>query len=171
MKRIRTVSPLLFALGALLPAGSATGYVLLSPQRTWDCPPSFTVDDTGIASITDGDGGALAVVSAINSIYTTSDSWNNAGAARIVSAHKGSTAAYSLGDGVPMIKFSDPLGACTGNCLAVTFTGYYSQRVAGVSSWKIDDADISTKTWPSPGPRRPRTPTARAAPARSTSKA
>lgn len=154
MKRIHIVSPILVGLGALLLAGSATGFVLLSPHRTWDCPPNYTVDETGIASITDGDGGASRVVNAINAVTTTSDSWNNAGAGKIVSAHKGSTASFSLGDGVPMIKFSDPTNLCTGNCLAATFHLYYTERAPGSSSWKIYDADIVTNlsfNWTSQG--------------------
>lgn len=141
MKRIHIVTPMAFVLCAVLTAGGALGFTLLSPNRTWSCPPSFTVDDTGIASIADTDGGAARVVSAINSI---DDSWNGAGSARIVSSHKGSTAGFTLGDGSPMIKFGDPLSSCTGNCLAATYIGYYSERVAGSSSWKIDDADIVT---------------------------
>lgn len=154
MKRIHIVSPVALVLGALLSAGSAAGYVLLSPNRTWSCPPNYTVDDTGISSITDGDGGASKVASAISNVTSTSDAWNDAGSARIVSAHKGSTASFSLGDGVPMIKFSDPFSSCTGNCLAATYIGYYSERVSGSSSWQIDDADIVTNlsfSWTSEG--------------------
>src|ERR1044071_8515633 len=137
MKRIHLLSPLALGLGGLLLAGSATSYVLLSPTRTWDCPPNYTVDDTGIASISDSDGGATQVVSAISLVTSTSDAWNDAGAARIVSAHKGSVAGFTLGDGSPMIKFGDPFGACTGSCLAATFITYYSERSAGPPSYPI----------------------------------
>ena len=54
-----------------------------------------------------------------------------------------------------MLKFSDPLSACTGSCLAATFTAYYSERAAGTGSYKIDDADIVTHStgysWTSQG--------------------
>src|SRR4051794_12579346 len=109
MRPLRILSSLLLGLGALFLAGSAMGYSFMLPRRTWDCPPNYTVDDTGIPSVTDGDGGATRVVQAINLVTSTSDGWNDAGAGRIVSAHKGSTASFALGDGVPMIKFSDPL--------------------------------------------------------------
>ena len=154
MKRIRIASPILLALGGLLVAGSATGFVLLNPFRTWDCPPNYTVDDTGIASINDGDGGITKVVNAINLVTTTSDAWNDAGSARIVSAHKGSTASFVLGDGVPMIKLGDPLFACTGNCLAATFTSFFSERASGSNSFRINDADVVTNlafNWTSEG--------------------
>lgn len=154
MKRIRIASPILLGLGGLLLAGNATSFVLLSPGRTWDCPPNYTVDDTGIASIADGDGGVSKVVSAIGLVTSSSDAWNDAGAARIVSAHKGSTASFALGDGAPMIKFGDPFGACTGNCLAATFTSFFSERASGASSWRIDDADVVTNLafdWTSEG--------------------
>src|SRR5262245_31998832 len=144
MRRLRIFSPAALALGGLLIAGSATSYVLLSPTRTWDCPPNYTVDDTGIASISDSDGGATQVVNTLNLVTSTSDAWNDAGAARIVSAHKGSVAGFSLGDGSPMIKFGDPFSACTGSCLAATFITYYSERASGSSSYRIDDADVVT---------------------------
>ncbi|HKI06435.1 MAG TPA: matrixin family metalloprotease [Thermoanaerobaculia bacterium] len=141
MKRIRIVSPLALLLGALLTTGSATGYVLLIHGQTWNCPPNYTVDQTGIPTITDSDGGVSNVIAAISS---ASDAWNGAGSARILSAHKGSTAGFTLGDGVPMIKFGDPLGACLGNCLAATYIVYISQRSPGADSWQVDDADIVT---------------------------
>ena len=154
MKKIHALSPLAFALCGLLCAGSATSFVLLSPWRTWDCPPNYTVDDTGIASIADGDGGATKVVNAIGLVTSSSDSWNDAGSARIISAHKGSTAGFTLGDGSPMIKFGDPLNACTGNCLAATFITFFSQRAAGAPSFRIEDADVVTNlafNWTSEG--------------------
>jgi hypothetical protein len=154
MKTIRIVSPIALVLGVLLTTGAATGYVLLGPNRTWNCPPVYTVDETGIASITDSDGGVTKVIAAINAFASTSDSWNDAGSARVVTASKGSTANFVLGDGIPMIKFGDPLNSCTGNCLAVTYIGYYSTRSAGSSSWQINDADIATNlshAWTSEG--------------------
>jgi hypothetical protein len=140
MKRIHLASSLVLGLGALLLSGSATGYSLNSPVLTWDCPPRYIVDETGIASIDDADGGVAIVVTAINAVASTIDTWNNAGAAKIVSAAKGSTASMTIGDGVPMIKFSDPMSYCTGTCLATTFLAF-TQRVTGVSSWKIVDSD------------------------------
>ncbi|HKI01211.1 MAG TPA: matrixin family metalloprotease [Thermoanaerobaculia bacterium] len=154
MKSIRIVSPVALALGVLLTTGAATGYVLLGPNRTWNCPPVYTVDETGIASITDSDGGVTKVITSINAFASTSDAWNDAGSARVVGARKGSTASFALGDGVPMIKFGDPLNSCTGNCLAVTYIGYYNSRGAGSSSWQITDADIATNlnhAWTSEG--------------------
>jgi hypothetical protein len=150
MRALKTWIPALSLLGALT-AGTATAYVLLSPSRTWNCPPDYTVDNTGLGSVADGDGGGTRVVNAI----TAATAWNGAGAGTLVKAHKGSTASFSLGDGIPMLKFSDPLAACTGSCLAATFTAYYSERQAGTGSYKIDDADIVTNStgysWSSQG--------------------
>ncbi len=144
-----TVVVLLLAVVAGLEA-----YVTLSPARTWDCPPDYIVDNVagGVPSILDADGGATRVV---NAVASTVDAWNGEGSGTVLRAHKGSTAGFSLGDGVPMLKLSDPLAACTGSCLAATFTAYYAERAAGSGSWRITDADIVTNStgynWTSQG--------------------
>lgn len=125
----------------LLVAGSVSAYVLLSPARTWDSAPNYTVDSRGLTGVADSDGGATAVVNAINN---SSVGWNSAGSGTVVQAHKGSVSGFSLGDGVPMLNFTDPQNACTGNCLAATFTSYYSSR--GDGTYRIYDADIVTNT-------------------------
>jgi hypothetical protein len=140
MKRQIKTPILLFAV-ALLLAGAASSYVLLSPERTWDSAPNYIVDNRGLSSVNDSDGGATAVVNAINN---SSVGWNSAGSGTVVTATKGSVSGFSLGDGTPMLNFRDPQNACTGNCLAATFTGYYSQR--GDGSYRIYDADIVTNT-------------------------
>lgn len=144
MKRTQIASTAAFGLVALLAvAGSARGYGFLYPTQTWDCPPKFIVDETGVPSVDDGDGGVSIVVNAINAASTSIDTWNNAGAARLLSAQKGSTANLVVGDGVPMIKFSDPDSECTDPCLALTFVTAH-ERVTGSSSWKIYDSDTVT---------------------------
>ena len=140
MKATKIVNPALVIVLLLLAAASSSAYVLLSPARTWDCPPTYIVDDGGIASISDGDGGATLVAGALQAAAA----WNGAGSATILYAEVGDVSGFSLGDGIPMLAFTDPLSACTGTCLAATFTGYYSQRAAGSGSYKIDDADIVT---------------------------
>lgn len=138
---------------AALAGGSLSGFVLLSPNRTWDCPPDYIVDNRagGIPSITDADGGATRIVDAIKS----SDAWNGDNAGTVIKAHKASVSGFALGDGVPMLNLTDPLSACTGSCLAATFTGYYAERTAGSGSWEITDADIVTNAggynWTSQG--------------------
>ena len=144
MKRAQIAFTVAFTLAALLAAGNATAYDFLNPTRTWDCPPKYTVDETGVPSVDDDDGGVSIVVSAINAASTSIDTWNNAGAARLVSAVKGSTASFVKGDGVPMILFSDPESDCTDPCLAATYHTYYMERATNSSSWKIYDADIVT---------------------------
>src|SRR6202035_2404608 len=127
-------------------ATSLSAYVLLSPPRRWQYGVTYTVDNRGIASIADGDGGVSRTVSAI----TSASAWNGAGAGTRVNASAGSVASWQLGDGIPMLNFTDPVNACTGNCLAATFTGYYSS-----SSGYITDADIVTNStgfaWTSQG--------------------
>lgn len=153
MKRISKLSSLFALALLLLLSGTGSAYVTLSPARTWNCPPDYIVDNVagGVPSILDADGGATKVVDAINSIA----GWNGDGSGTVIRAHKGSTAGFSLGDGVPMLKLSDPLGACTLSCLAATFTGYYAERAAGSGSWKINDADMVTNStgynWTSQG--------------------
>jgi hypothetical protein len=124
----------------LVVAGSLSGYVLLSPRRTWDSAPDYAVDDRGLVGVTDSTGGVASVVSAI----TGNGSWNGAGKGTLIRAHSGSVGGFRLGDNVPMLNFTDPQNACKGTCLAATFTGYYSQRSDG--TYRIDDADIVTNT-------------------------
>ncbi len=124
--------PVFIVLGALV-VSSASAYVLLSPRRSWPSAPTITVDNRGNATVTDVDGGATAVVAAINA----SVSWNGAGTGTRATAVKGSVANFQLGDGNVMLNFSDPIHACNGSCLAATFTGYYT-------GGNITDADIVT---------------------------
>lgn len=134
-------------------AGSVSAYVALSPNRTWNCPPDYIVDNRvgGVPSILDADGGGTRIVNAV----TSSGAWNGESSGTVLRAHKGSIAGFALGDGVPMLNLTDPLAACTGTCLAATFTGYYGERVVGSGSWKINDADIVTNStgynWTSQG--------------------
>lgn len=139
---------LVLAVLALLIAGSISAYVLLSPRRTWDSAPDVIVDNRGQSSITDGDGGLSRTVAALNS----NQAWNGAGQGTVVNAVAGSVGSWRLGDGVPMLNFTDPERVCTGSCLAATFTGYYSPR--GDGTYRINDADIVTNTsynWTSTG--------------------
>lgn len=129
--------------GLTLVAGAVSAYVLLNPRRTWSSDPTYIVDNRGMDSVDKAGGGVSEVVSAINS----SSAWNGAGAGTVVTAVSGSISGFSLGDNVPMLNFEDPLDVCTGNCLAATFTGYYTQSGRGNSrTYTIVDADIVTNT-------------------------
>ena len=143
---MKTIRPILSILAlTLMFSTGASAYVTLSPARTWDCPPDYIVDNRagGLPTIADADGGETNTVNAINS----TNGWNGDNSGTVINAHKGSIAGFSLGDGVPMLNLTDPLSACTGSCLAATFTGYYAERVvAGSGSWKITDADIVTNS-------------------------
>ena len=130
----------------ILSSSALSAYVLLSPPRRWPIGGvTYTVDNRGISSINDGDGGVTRTVNAI----TSTDAWNGAGAGTQVYASSGSVSGWSLGDGTPMLNFTDPENACSGGCLAATFTGYYN------GSGYITDADIVTNSsgysWTSQG--------------------
>ncbi len=128
-------------------AGSVSAYVLLSPRRTWDSPPNLIVDNRGLSSVSDGDLGRSRTASAINS------AWNGAGTGTRINATVGSVSGWTMGDGRPMLNFTDPVHACTGSCLAATFTGYYQSR--GNGTYRITDADMVTNAtgyaWASAG--------------------
>jgi hypothetical protein len=136
MKRFVSITTL--SVLACLVAGSLSAYVLLSPRRTWDSDPNIRVDSRGENTVADGDLGRTRVRNAI----VSSAAWNGAGAGTVVAATVASVSGFRLGDGIPMLNFSDPVGACGGSCLAATFTGYYTQRSNG--TWRIFDADIVT---------------------------
>jgi len=128
---------------ALVGAVSVTlffAFVLLDPPRTWDSAPTMIVDNRGLATVIDSDGGVAATVQAI----TSNQAWNGAGSGTVINAQAGSVANFVLGDGQPMLNFQDPIHACGGNCLAATFTGFFSDR--GDGTVRIDDADIVTNT-------------------------
>lgn len=132
---------LVFAVIVLTFASGAYAYNLLGPK--WSSPPTYIVDSRGLTGVNDGSGGASRTRSAI----TSSSAWNGAGAGTVINATVGSVSGFSLGDGTPMLNFRDPTGACTGSCLAATFTGYYSGGY-------YYDADIVTNTshsWTSQG--------------------
>lgn len=140
IKNLKLSGYLAIALLALLTVGSLSAYVLLNPARTWDSAPNYIVDNGGLSSINDGNGGVSATIAAI----TSNVAWNGAGSGTVVNASSGNTNNISLGDGTPMLNFGDPFNVCTGSCLAATFTGFYSQRNDG--TYRIDDADIVTNT-------------------------
>ena len=142
MTRTRVLSTLSLAVVLALIATTVSAYVLLSPRRTWDSAPNYRVDNRGQASITGTDKGRNATRNAI----TSSAAWNGAPTERnpVINATVSSVSGFSLGDGVPMLNFTDPTGACNGNCLAATFTGYYQSR--GNGTYRIYDADIVTNT-------------------------
>jgi hypothetical protein len=141
MKRFASATTLTVL--SLLVASSVYSYVLLSPRRTWDSPPTVRVDNRGESTVSDGDLGRTRTRNAI----VSSAAWNGAGAGTVVNATVASISGFRLGDGIPMLNFSDPIGACGGNCLAATFTGYYQPR--GNGTYRITDADIvtSNRNW------------------------
>jgi len=127
-------------------AATVFAYNLYSPPRRWHTPPTYTVDNRGLSSVADGDGGITRTINAV----TSTAAWNGAGAGTRVYASSGSVSGWSLGDGIPMLNFTDPENACTGGCLAATFITYYDSTTNFYS-----DADIVTNStghlWTSQG--------------------
>ena len=144
MKSSRLQNILVAALLLCLGASTLTAYVLLSPTRRWASDPHVIVDNRGVPSISDGDLGRTRTRNAI----VSSIAWNGAGSGTLLTAAVGSVGAFSLGDGRPMLNFRNPTGACSGNCLAATFTGFFTGST-------IFDADIVTNyngvAWASAG--------------------
>ncbi len=134
MKRIMTSRILLAAIAVAFLASAISAYQLLNPRRTWQSTPTYIVDNGGLAGVTNPTN---KVINAI----TSNVAWNGAGAGTVINAQSGSMAGFQLGDGVPMLNFSDPTGQCSGNCLAATFTGFYRRQGRNV---RITDADIVT---------------------------
>lgn len=140
---------LVLAAGALivvLVAGSLSAYNLYNPPRRWQTKVTYIVDNRGVSSINDGNGGVTRTVNAI----TSSAAWNGAGTGTRVAASAGSVSGWSLGDGTPMLNFQDPENACTGSCLAATFITYFN-----ATTHYYSDADIVTNStghlWTSQG--------------------
>lgn len=143
--------PYLLAAAAIivLVTSSLSAFVLLSPVRTWDNPPTYIVDNRGLTGVNDGNGGVTRVINAI----TSSAAWNNTCCGNVVNAVSGSMNGFQLGDGVPMLNLRDPTGQCNGSCLAATFTGFIQSRGDGTN--RYTDADIVTNanghSWTSQG--------------------
>jgi hypothetical protein len=136
MKRPKLQTCLVAALLLCLGVGTLAAYTLLSPRRGWaSLPIHIIVDNRGLSSVSDGDLGRTRTRNAI----TSTSAWNGAGLGTIITAVVGSVASFSLGDGIVMINFRNPYGTCSGNCLAATYTGYYSGST-------IYDADIVTNS-------------------------
>ena len=133
----------LVTLAALLVLGTtfSLAYNLLNPPRRWfpgDTPRLITVDDNGMASVTDSDNGVSRSVNAVKA-------WNGSGV-NVVSATAG-TVAYGLGDNRSDLIFGDPAHICNGQCLAATTTGFYDSDQAGscggLGVVRITDSDVA----------------------------
>jgi hypothetical protein len=111
-------------------AQPAMAYVLLSPRRRWSSTPvTVRTYNVGNPTISDGNGGVSAVVSAIRV-------WG------IISSSSTSSAAVR-GSAPATIMLNTNGGLCTGGCLAATLTGYY---VSQSGDDRIYDADVYTNT-------------------------
>ena len=143
MKRMKLQTGLVIALLFCLGAGVLSAYSFLNPVRRWpSLPIHVVVDNRGLLSITDGDLGRTRTRNAI----TSAAAWNGAGLGTVVTASVGSVAGSFPNDGIVTINFRDPVGACTGSCVAAVFSSY--------SGGILTDADIVTNSglaWASAG--------------------
>jgi hypothetical protein len=119
---------------------AAMAYVLLNPPRRWfptDLPRMVYVDSQGMSGVDDGDHGFSAALGAVTE-------WNSGGP-NIVSSSPGGQS-VTLGDGRSNLVFRDPVGVCTGWCLAATFTGFYDGSQTGTCDGldcvQVTDSDI-----------------------------
>lgn len=126
----------LSSLGGIVATGAMADSPLI-PFRTWDDPPTVVVDFLGLPSIGDFSRGVTQTVIALNSPAA----WNGSPQGVLMTAVPG-PAFPVLGDGIPMLSFFDPFFACTGTCVAATFTGFFEERPNG--TYRIFDADIVT---------------------------
>ena len=131
-------------------ATEVMAYRLLVPARRWfpqDLPREIFVDPRGRGSVNDPDHGVTATLTRI-------EGWEDAlGVGNLIKPIKGSPAdpdavpAYAAGDGISVIRFDDPAGICSGNCLAATTTGgvnlYEMGDCNGASWFRWTDADIA----------------------------
>lgn len=125
----RHLALLLVLWQAFQPAAAGAFSLIGPPFRKWltaDIPPGgvpFVIDDRGDDSVTPADGssdrGLTQVIAAVQL-------WNEAAGRTLTAAPvRTSITTLHLSDGRNSIVFNDPLGVCTGSCLAVTFIGSF----------------------------------------------
>ena len=139
----RPYSLLSLTLAALFFVSTASAFDALSPLRRWFATREVIVDNSGVASVSDGDGGVTATLGAVQV-------WNGAGAGTIVTATPDSIPTNAndiIAPGSPSyLVFGDPFNICKGSCLAATLTGFYdnsSKRLCGGQVVvEISDSDI-----------------------------
>lgn len=130
MNRKTTISLAFATLFLIASAEPVLAYTLLSPRRRWATTPvTVRVYYRGNSTITDGDGGVTATVSAIRAWGMISSSSTTSAAVR--------------GSAPATIMLNSNGSVCTGNCLAATLTGYY---VSQTGDDRIYDADVYTNT-------------------------
>ena len=148
--------------GSRLPlAGTLSAYVLLSPRRTWD---QRSQRDRGQPRPVERHRRRPRAAAAPATAITASAAWNGAGSGTLLNATVGSVSGFRLGDGSPMLNFTDPHAG-----LHRQLPRRHLHRLLPVPRQRhvrASTTPTSSPTRPSPGPRR-----ARPAPTRSTSKA
>ena len=138
----RLVRLLTLAVAGGMVTSAVSAYTLLNPARKWlSTPRTVFVDQGGLASVTTPDRGVAATLGAVTA-------WNNApgGPVLNVTSSTSGPPTFVLGDGRSQLIFSDPPGACTGSCIAATFTGFYTTSQTGtcgsLTVASITDSDI-----------------------------
>ncbi len=119
-------------------SATAHAFSVLTPTRTWEYVPVRVgvVDDSSLQESSirapDPDHGVTAAVDTANSAR----GWNLAAPGLVQAA---SVTSWAFNDSLPTVVFNDPLGVCTGSCLAATLVGYYH---SSADQTYIDDADV-----------------------------
>ena len=130
MKKQTILSLVICTIIVAASAEPAMAYVLLSPRRKWPTTPiTVRTYNVGNSTITDGNGGVSATVSAIRVWGIINSSSTSSPAVR--------------GSAPATIMLNTNGGLCVDNCLAATLTGYY---VVQSGTDRIYDADVYTNT-------------------------
>lgn len=142
MRRFHLAVPVFVCLLTLVAASGLIAYTLNTHgAATWTSTPQLVVDQRGLSSVDDVDGGITAVIDAVTSPST---GWNATWVGTVITAVAGDVSmSADLTDGIPMLRFDDPQGICTGNCLGKTNTRYIKPASG---HWFIKDAEIVTNT-------------------------
>jgi len=126
---------------------AALAFNLLNPPRRWfpdDLVKNVIVDEGGLSSVTDGDGGVTAALGAVTE-------WNTAGGntLNILSSSSGPPT-VAVGDNQSHLVFDDPFKICRGMCLAATTVGFFDGDETGICDGltvvRITDSDIFFNT-------------------------
>ena len=102
-------------IGCFVAVTSVMGFALIG-NKWFSTPRIILIDQNGEDSVSDGDNGVNAVVSALGA-------WNGH-AGNVIAPMMGNTSGVDLTDGMSMMVFDDPFKICTGSCLGVTTVGF-----------------------------------------------
>lgn len=149
MRRTTRTTWILSAIALLLFSTAGSAFVLLDPPRCWfpeDLSRQIEVDNTGLDSVTDSDGGVAEGVDA-------ADEWEEGDSTHAVIEFLdpfATSVVFELGDGISTNIFDDPTRQCNGRCIAATFVGFFDDNQLaecdGLEVARYTDSDIVWNT-------------------------